>query len=251
MHATMVHRFTPTGQLAHLHITDRIDICNEFYGVDAEQAEVVLRYHGLAQTDKKSVGKELLKCIERWPRNPVFLNYLSTWYMHRGEEAKAFAILEFTVEHFPEYVFANCSMAMICLYEKRLSDVPTFLGHSLRIGDRFPEREEFHYNEVETYEKVCIRYLVAIADYKQALTRTRTLRSISMDEEFLNEFEMMLSMGVMAERFGAGKGSLEGIDDSKEEDASPRLPVKATPKVGRNDPCPCGSGKKYKKCCGA
>jgi len=22
-----------------------------------------------------------------------------------------------------------------------------------------------------------------------------------------------------------------------------------TPKVGRNDPCPCGSGKKYKKCC--
>jgi SEC-C motif-containing protein len=24
----------------------------------------------------------------------------------------------------------------------------------------------------------------------------------------------------------------------------------AEPKVGRNDPCPCGSGKKYKKCCG-
>lgn len=25
----------------------------------------------------------------------------------------------------------------------------------------------------------------------------------------------------------------------------------AGPKVGRNDPCPCGSGKKFKKCCGA
>jgi len=25
----------------------------------------------------------------------------------------------------------------------------------------------------------------------------------------------------------------------------------AQPKTGRNDPCPCGSGKKYKKCCGA
>ena len=23
-----------------------------------------------------------------------------------------------------------------------------------------------------------------------------------------------------------------------------------TPKIGRNDPCPCGSGKKFKKCCG-
>jgi len=30
-----------------------------------------------------------------------------------------------------------------------------------------------------------------------------------------------------------------------------KKPVKrASDKVGRNDPCPCGSGKKYKKCCG-
>ena len=27
--------------------------------------------------------------------------------------------------------------------------------------------------------------------------------------------------------------------------------VRSAPKVGRNDPCPCGSGKKYKKCCGS
>ena len=26
--------------------------------------------------------------------------------------------------------------------------------------------------------------------------------------------------------------------------------VRDEPKVGRNDPCPCGSGKKYKRCCG-
>ena len=31
----------------------------------------------------------------------------------------------------------------------------------------------------------------------------------------------------------------------------PLEPYRAPPKVGRNDPCPCGSGKKYKKCCGA
>ena len=29
-----------------------------------------------------------------------------------------------------------------------------------------------------------------------------------------------------------------------------RKPVKVGQKVGRNDPCPCGSGKKYKQCCG-
>jgi preprotein translocase subunit SecA len=31
----------------------------------------------------------------------------------------------------------------------------------------------------------------------------------------------------------------------------PQTMVRKTEKVGRNDPCPCGSGKKYKKCCGA
>jgi len=32
--------------------------------------------------------------------------------------------------------------------------------------------------------------------------------------------------------------------------AHPLRPVASGPKIGRNDPCPCGSGKKYKKCCG-
>ena len=27
-------------------------------------------------------------------------------------------------------------------------------------------------------------------------------------------------------------------------------PLKVKEKIGRNDPCPCGSGKKYKNCCG-
>jgi curved DNA-binding protein CbpA len=44
-----------------------------------------------------------------------------------------------------------------------------------------------------------------------------------------------------------------GIDDDDDEpEAAPPEPVRrAQPKVGRNDPCPCGSGKKYKRCCGA
>ena len=32
---------------------------------------------------------------------------------------------------------------------------------------------------------------------------------------------------------------------------APATLVRPRPKVGRNDPCPCGSGRKFKKCCGA
>jgi SWIM/SEC-C metal-binding protein len=48
-----------------------------------------------------------------------------------------------------------------------------------------------------------------------------------------------------------------GLDPDKPEDVTeleillnPHKPMIAENKVGRNEPCPCGSGKKYKKCCG-
>jgi len=39
--------------------------------------------------------------------------------------------------------------------------------------------------------------------------------------------------------------------NSKPNPAASSQIRRATPKTGRNEPCPCGSGKKYKKCCGA
>lgn len=40
-------------------------------------------------------------------------------------------------------------------------------------------------------------------------------------------------------------------ETSRQEELTTEMPYRReTPKIGRNDPCPCGSGKKYKKCCG-
>jgi preprotein translocase subunit SecA len=41
------------------------------------------------------------------------------------------------------------------------------------------------------------------------------------------------------------------IQKASRERSDKQQPVKVGQKIGRNDPCPCGSGKKYKKCCGA
>ncbi len=43
---------------------------------------------------------------------------------------------------------------------------------------------------------------------------------------------------------------MQGGTQSGGKVPSKSVPVKKAPKVGRNDPCPCASGKKYKKCCG-
>ncbi len=40
------------------------------------------------------------------------------------------------------------------------------------------------------------------------------------------------------------------VTGTNKDDTVSKGPVKKAKKVGRNDPCPCGSGKKYKQCCG-
>lgn len=47
---------------------------------------------------------------------------------------------------------------------------------------------------------------------------------------------------------------LDSVEKNKYENSLDyekiQLSIKNDPKIGRNDSCPCGSGKKYKKCCG-
>ena len=61
---------------------------------------------------------------------------------------------------------------------------------------------------------------------------------------------------VLMARLDDGMDVMDDMDDDfypwyTEEQATKIVPyVREKPKIGRNDPCPCGSGKKYKKCCG-
>ena len=69
---------------------------------------------------------------------------------------------------------------------------------------------------------------------REGTVTTLTLFRIRSEEDVKRE---------QAAKITATNGSTDGSDKKR--------PVKKAEKVGRNDPCPCGSGKKYKKCCGA
>ena len=49
--------------------------------------------------------------------------------------------------------------------------------------------------------------------------------------------------------FDDGESLADDEFDDDFADVAPGTIVREEPKIGRNDPCPCGSGKKYKKCC--
>lgn len=51
--------------------------------------------------------------------------------------------------------------------------------------------------------------------------------------------------------FVAGRSRTREEGESDRNHHPAHTITRDAPKIGRNDPCPCGSGKKYKKCCGA
>lgn len=93
----------------------------------------------------------------------------------------------------------------------------------------------------------------------------RLLKKYKSNEELydlcgLVESEMMLmnnpglveDMLMYEQMAGQMEGNIYPWDEDALDWMKPEIPtyVRDQPKVGRNDPCPCGSGKKYKKCCG-
>ena len=77
-------------------------------------------------------------------------------------------------------------------------------------------------------------------------------------EEFCHDHQPVTDLATGTEWLDEPPRSDEPLpllgDDPLDEDehiiAESSKPYIAPPKIGRNDPCPCGSGKKYKKCCG-
>lgn len=83
----------------------------------------------------------------------------------------------------------------------------------------------------------------------RALTRVRVQMVSPEEEEARAAAEREALALEFRHREGQGQLSYSGGGETGSENQA-RKPVRAAPRVGRNDACPCGSGKKYKKCCG-
>jgi preprotein translocase subunit SecA len=86
--------------------------------------------------------------------------------------------------------------------------------------------------------------------FRVKIASSEDMRDVYADQQ--ESFETRESYGVDASAIGeAARNTLGGGPDEPPEEDRPTEPIiNERPKVGRNEPCPCGSGKKYKQCCG-
>ena len=73
-----------------------------------------------------------------------------------------------------------------------------------------------------------------------------------MMEEIRREVVRFILRAQIAQEQPAAGVAVKNIQENRSSDGEEQVkkPVRKEQTVGRNDPCPCGSGKKYKKCCG-
>lgn len=151
----------------------------------------------------------------------------------------------------------------------------TFLGQELHMGE---ENVETAFDAILVFTRVFDGSLETIMrileDGNAVFSSRRTLEEfLAVYQDFFNNTRMQINRGYTpmelnammstGERFpqtigftpNIQKRPTDGITGSAKigrDTINVKVPDEAAKprKVGRNDPCPCGSGKKYKKCCG-
>ena len=94
------------------------------------------------------------------------------------------------------------------------------------------EREPLKY---DVYDSIFDHYKYIAKQWLDIMTPEERAEKERKMQEFMKKYKM---------------NNPDQVSSSSSGDwSTPTTVKKTTPKVGRNDPCTCGSGKKYKKCC--
>jgi len=89
-----------------------------------------------------------------------------------------------------------------------------------------------------------------VAYHKEAFNAFEQLLAAVREEALAMMFRVQVAKETVRSAYrvtSEGTGTLQG--EAPEEEPPKPVTVRKGPKVGRNAPCPCGSGKKYKRCC--
>ena len=108
------------------------------------------------------------------------------------------------------------------------------------IGQKDPLLE-YQFESYNLFTEMTERVRLNIAEYLFRVSVVKEEESKGPGK--IKESKDLLPIGMMTPTQRKAQ-KLGGVQTGKSQ------PIRKGPKVGRNDPCPCGSGKKYKHCCG-
>lgn len=226
-------------------ISGRDDLLDRENGVTPEIKAIIKDVYPRILNNEKNIDSKLEDLITKYPDVPQFKNYLSIYYTLRGKDKKSHMINLLTYKSHPKYLFGRLALANDYIDMKDLKKVPELMGEMFDLKSHYPERNEFHFGEVESYFVTAIRYFIGIQNIEAAESRLNLLKELNPRHQHLDTLQNQLT----ALKQSAGSDAVEKESNSDKEHEIASDPA-LSERFERNEPCPCGSGKKFKKCCG-
>ena len=136
-------------------------------------------------------------------------------------------------------------------YKKKLEDVPQDIQDDFEKTISLKILDKNWMNQLDEME--ALKEGVGLRGYAQSNPlQVYALEGFQMFDGMMASTEAEISNFLLnAEvRQNIEREEVKNIRTNDGKEGVKSTPKKSTKKVGRNDPCPCGSGKKYKQCCG-
>ena len=102
--------------------------------------------------------------LEKYPHVPMLYNYLSVAYSGVGETEKAEALTKRNYEQNPDYLFAKCNYAEVCLNKGEPEKIPIIFDNKFDLKLLYPRRKKFHISEVVAFAGIMGGYFSAIGE---------------------------------------------------------------------------------------
>ena len=136
-------------------------------------------------------------------------------------------------------------------YDKKLSEIPEEVSDEFEKAISLQVIDNYWTEQINTMSH--LREGIHLRGYAQEdPLRAYTMEGFDMFDDMMQKIDRDISTFLLKAEI---KKNIERKEVSKKkitndsDDSLKRTPAKSK-KVGRNDPCPCGSGRKFKQCCG-
>ena len=137
-------------------------------------------------------------------------------------------------------------------YDEKLSEVPTEISDEFEKAISLQVIDHYWMEHINTMSH--LREGIYLRGYAQEdPLRAYTMEGFDLFDEMVQKIDKDISTFLLRAEI---RQNIERKEVSKKkitndsEESAPKKKPKRVNKIGRNDPCPCGSGKKYKQCCG-
>ena len=166
-------------EVSQYEITSEPIIDREYRRLPSKVRDRIEELCDLVMRNPREAIPHLEELIERYPQVPRLYNYLAVAYAGIGDSEKAEAIVLESYERHPEYLFAKCNYADICLLRGDIEEIPAIFDNKFDLKMLYPRRKRFHVTEVVGFMGVVGRYFCAIGEEQAARVHYDVLRQIA------------------------------------------------------------------------